>query len=139
MEGLSMTWLNSKTSTFDYDTYAKYCKINPPEAKRYIESFNTPQKEVVIEKTVKNEDLETQKTDWVDTIQGKQSEWSSNENQSNLELQTSSNNNEIGLKVSFSDENINELRKVYQETVWKKAYHWLNGVELVEAINNAKK
>ena len=44
MEGqlkwLSMTW-HQDENKFDSRTYAKYCRINPEEAKRYIASFAT--------------------------------------------------------------------------------------------------
>lgn len=112
MEGLSVQQLReTNPKQFNYKLWASYMKNAPAEAQKYMESFKTqvqPKQEIITE-TQTNEVVQT----------------------TTEEEKTPKNET-----ILITKEDEKQLRKMYEEKAWKKAYGWRNWEELVKRINN---
>lgn len=107
MEGLSVSELQKPNKQFDYKVYSTYCKHNPEEAKRYIESFNDVESTTDVQMTAPEvkQEVKEEKTEQKIVIRQE---------------------DVVELRKIYQE----------RHPEWKQAFRWRGAEQLVERINS---
>jgi len=130
-KSITMEWLNMKDlqangQKFDHSTYTQLKRVNPKWAEAYMKQFQD------LYNSLKNSKLENVVEAEPTPIE---------EVEAPLEVKTEPSEGQSEEKVEaivFTDEDIDELKKVYKAETWKNAHYRRWWDKLVEKINEAK-